>query len=149
MFIVYDINKILRTLPQKYPFLMVDRVLEHKFDESIVAIKNVTVNEPWAVGHFAGRPVFPGVMTIELMAQVGGLIFFDFISDPLANGMKTGLFVCADKVKLLKQITPGDQVVVHAEKVISIGRNSRIKAKCFVDSELVAQGELSFQLVDN
>src|SRR6185436_3606086 len=106
-----DIRRIIDTLPHRYPFLMVDRVLEFIGEDELVAIKNVTINEPFFQGHFPGNPVMPGVLQLEAMAQAAGILMLRRGS---SEG-KTSLFMSADRVKFRKPVRPGDQIIVNAK----------------------------------
>ena len=132
-------------LPHRYPFALVDRVIEHEPGKRAVAIKNVTFNEPQFQGHFPGRPLMPGVLIVEAMAQVGGLIVTQMPDLP------KGLFVFAgiDGVRFRRPVVPGDQLVISCE-LLSLKRQrfGKVKAEAHVDGELVCAGELMFSLVD-
>ncbi|MFZ9849712.1 MAG: 3-hydroxyacyl-ACP dehydratase FabZ [Vulcanococcus sp.] len=132
-------------LPHRYPFALVDRVIEHEPGKRAVAIKNVTFNEPQFQGHFPGRPLMPGVLIVEAMAQVGGLIVTQMPDLP------KGLFVFAgiDGVRFRRPVVPGDQLVISCE-LLSLKRQrfGKVKAEARVDGELVCAGELMFSLVD-
>lgn len=143
---MYGIDKIKEALPQRYPFLLIDRVIEYEFKKSATTIKNVTVNEFWSVGHFDYKPIYPGVLMIETMAQTGGIIFYDFenAKDPL-NG-KDGLLVGVNKTKFLKRVEPGDTIITRAENIISMGEFSKVYCEMFVNDCKVAQSELSYRV---
>ena len=132
-------------LPHRYPFALVDRVIEHEPGKRAVAIKNVTFNEPQFQGHFPGRPLMPGVLIVEAMAQVGGLIVTQMPDLP------KGLFVFAgiDGVRFRRPVVPGDQLVISCE-LLSLKRQRfcKVRAEATVDGELVCAGELMFSLVD-
>ena len=136
---------ILGLLPHRYPFALVDKVIEHVIGERAVAIKNITINEPQFQGHFPNRPLMPGVLIVESMAQVGGLIVSQMPDLP------KGLFVFAgiNNVKFRKPVVPGDQLVITCE-LISIKRKrfGKINGEAHVDGKLVCSGELMFSLVD-
>ena len=132
-------------LPHRYPFALVDRVIEHEPGKSAVALKNVTLNEPQFQGHFPDRPLMPGVLIVEAMAQVGGLIVTQMPNLP------KGLFVFAgiDGVRFRRPVVPGDQLKITCE-LISLKRQrfGKISGKATVDDQLVCSGELMFSLVD-
>jgi len=132
-------------LPHRYPFALVDRVIEHEPGKRAVAIKNVTLNEPQFQGHFPDRPLMPGVLIVEAMAQVGGLIVTQMADLP------NGLFVFAgiDGVRFRRPVVPGDQLTITCE-LISLKRKrfGKISGKATVDDQLVCSGELMFSLVD-
>ncbi len=139
---VEEINKL---LPHRYPFLFVDRIVEYVAGERAVGIKNVTFNEPYFQGHFPGRPIMPGVLIVEAMAQVGGVVLTQM---PDAEG---GLFMFAaiDKVRFRRQVIPGDQLVMTAELLyIKRRRFGKMQARAEVDGQLATEGELTFSLVD-
>ena len=139
------IEEILGLLPHRYPFALVDRVIEHIPGEKAVAIKNITINEPQFQGHFPERPLMPGVLIVESMAQVGGLIVTQMPDLP------SGLFVFAgiNNVKFRRPVVPGDQLVITCQ-LLSIKRKrfGKVKGEAHVEGKLVCSGELMFSLVD-
>ena len=134
------INEILTMLPHAFPFLLVDRVVEVEPGKRIVGIKNVTYNEPFFPGHFPGRPIMPGVLIVEAMAQTAGLLVFKSI--PEEDCKKPVFFLGMDNVKFRKPVVPGDQLRLEVE--ITRQRQSiwGFKGKAFVDEKLVAEAEL-------
>ena len=138
-------EEILGLLPHRYPFALVDRVIDHVPGQKAVAVKNVTINEPQFQGHFPDRPLMPGVLIVESMAQVGGIIVTQMPDLP------KGLFVFAgiNNVKFRKPVLPGDQLIITCE-LLSIKRQrfGKIKGEAQVDGKLVCSGELMFSLVD-
>jgi 3-hydroxyacyl-[acyl-carrier-protein] dehydratase len=142
---VFTIEEIQKLLPHRYPFALVDRITEYVPGKYAVGIKNVTFNEPYFQGHFPGRPMMPGVMIVEAMAQVGGIVLIQL---PEVEG---GLFVFAgiDKVRFRRPVIPGDQLVMTVE-LLSIKRRrfGKMQARALVDGQRVAEGELMFSLVD-
>ena len=132
-------------LPHRFPFALIDRVIEHVPGKKAVALKNVTINEPQFQGHFPERPLMPGVLIVESMAQVGGIIVTQMPDLP------KGLFVFAgiNNVKFRKPVVPGDQLVITCE-LLSIKRQrfGKVKGEAHVDGKLVCSGELMFSLVD-
>ena len=114
-----DSAQIMRLLPHRYPMLLVDRVVEVVKGERIVGIKNVTVNEPFFQGHFPGHPIMPGVLLVEAMAQVGGLLLLDEIEDP---EQKVLYFMTMDKVKFRRPVTPGDTTVSYTHLTLPTNR---------------------------
>ncbi|MFQ5811173.1 MAG: 3-hydroxyacyl-ACP dehydratase FabZ [Armatimonadota bacterium] len=139
-----DIVEIERTLPHRYPFLMVDRIVELEPGERAVGIKNVTRNEEFFVGHFPGEPVMPGVLIMEAMAQVGGVLLLVTINQP----GKLALFGGADAVRFKKRVVPGDQLVSEVRIQKIKGNMGRVAGEARVNGELVARGIYSFALVD-
>jgi len=136
---------ILGLLPHRYPFALVDRVIENVPGQKAVAIKNVTINEPQFQGHFPDRPLMPGVLIVEAMAQVGGLIVSQMPDLP------KGLFVFAgiDSVRFRRPVVPGDQLVLSCELVsIKRKRFGKVRAEAKVEGQLVCSGDLMFSLVD-
>jgi UDP-3-O-[3-hydroxymyristoyl] N-acetylglucosamine deacetylase/3-hydroxyacyl-[acyl-carrier-protein] dehydratase len=139
-----DIRSILDILPQRYPFVMIDRVIEIK-EQEIVAIKNVTFNEPYFNGHFPGNPVMPGVLQLEAMAQTAGVLVVRY------NKWvpKPAFFMSADKVKFRKPVRPGDQVRIHAKLVkVRSGKIALAEATCSVDGQVVSSAELMITVLD-
>lgn len=140
-----DIRRILDTLPHRYPFVMIDRVVEFVGDDALVAIKNVSINEPFFQGHFPGNPVMPGVLQLEAMAQAAGILMLRRGS---AEG-KTTLFMSADKVKFRKPVRPGDQLILNAKLTKTRGNKlASAEVTCTVDGHVVSSGELMFAVVD-
>ncbi len=140
-----NIEQIQALLPHRYPFLLVDRLIENVPGERAVGIKNVTVNEPFFQGHFPGRPIMPGVLIVEAMAQVGGLVLLQMadLKDKLS------LFAGIDKVRFRRPVVPGDQLVMTVELLcIKQKRFGKMQARAEVDGQLVSEGELMFSLVD-
>ncbi len=143
--VVFDTNAIQRILPHRYPFLLVDKIVEFEIDKRIVGIKNVTVNEPFFPGHFPGQPVMPGVLILEAMAQTGGILLLNGIEDPTK---KLAMFMSIDKAKFRKPVLPGDQLVLSLE-VLNMKRKICVMAgKAYVDNNLVAEAELTAAIVD-
>jgi beta-hydroxyacyl-ACP dehydratase FabZ len=140
-----DIGEILKTLPHRYPFLLVDRVLELDPGKHIVAIKNVTMNEPQFTGHWPGNPVMPGVLILEAMAQTGGIMLLCLADD---RG-KTPFFAGADEVRWRKQVRPGDQLVMEATLERRRGNVGRARAVARVDGEVAAEAVFTFALIPN
>ena len=141
---VAELHRVLGMLPHRYPFLLVDRVLELEKDR-VVAIKNVTFNEPFFQGHFPGRPVMPGVLLVEAMAQAGAFITLGHLGpDRKVLFMLAGL----DKVRFRRQVIPGDQVKIEV-KAVKIHRPLwKMSGQAHVDGELVAEAELSAMEVE-
>lgn len=137
------IEEIKSILPHRYPFLLIDRILSIVPGESIIGIKNVTANEEFFNGHFPGKPVMPGVLMVEAMAQVAGVLF---LSQPEHKG-KTPFFCGIDNVRFRRPVVPGDRLEFHAKVLKVRGNTGKVEAEARVDGELVTGGELMFQLV--
>ncbi len=135
-----NIQEILRLLPHRYPFVMIDRVLSITPDENVVALKNVTINEPFFQGHFPSKPVMPGVLMLEGMAQAGGIMAY--CSEPENIGEKLIYFAGIDKARFRKPVEPGDQLIYKLEMLKKKRGITKLAAKAFVDDELVAEAEL-------
>ncbi|WP_457576810.1 3-hydroxyacyl-ACP dehydratase FabZ [Desulfomarina sp.] len=135
-----DILKILDTLPHRYPFVMVDRIISMELGKEIVGLKNVTINEPFFQGHFPGRPVMPGVLILEGMAQVGGIMAF--YAKPETIGEKLIFFAGIDKARFRRPVVPGDQIVFKLEFIKEKRSVMVMSGKAYVDDKLVAQAEL-------
>jgi len=141
-----DIRRVLETLPHRYPFVLIDRVLEFKGDNEIVALKNVTINEPYFNGHFPGNPVMPGVLQLEAMAQAAGILMLRISG----NASKSAFLMSADKVKFRKPVQPGDQLVVNAKLTKSRGNKlATATAECQVGGQVVSSAELMFMILDD
>ena len=138
-----DINEIMRVLPHRFPMLLVDRILEVS-DTSAKGIKNVTINEAFFQGHYPGRPIMPGVLILEAMAQTGAVIL---LGNPAYKGM-IPVIGAIDDVKYRRQVVPGDQLLIDVELLWMRQGVGRIKATATVDGDLAAQMELTFKLLD-
>ncbi len=142
---VLTIEEIQKLLPHRYPFALVDRIIEYVPGKRAVGIKNVTFNEPHFQGHFPGRPMMPGVLIVEAMAQVGGIVLTQL---PELEG---GLFLFAgiDKVRFRRPVVPGDRLIMTVELLcVKRRRFGKMQARSVVDGQLVSEGELMFSLVD-
>jgi len=134
---------IIRIIPHRYPFLLVDKIVEMELGKRVVGIKNVTANEPFFQGHFPGNPIMPGVLIIEAMAQVGGVLARLSIPDVMEREeMGEIVFVSMDKVKFRKPVVPGDQIRFEDEALRTGGRIWKMAGKAFVDGDLVAEANL-------
>ena len=141
----WDIEWILSVLPHRYPILLVDRVLEMEPGKRIVAIKNVTINEPFFLGHFPGRPVMPGVLLIEGMAQAGGLLLLSDIPD---RQNKLLLFASIEAAKFRRPVVPGDQIRYEIEVLRLRSSYCKLAGKVLVDGQLAAEAVLSSAMVE-
>ena len=135
-----DIKEILTILPHRYPFVMVDRILDYEELKHITGIKNVTINEPFFAGHFPGEPVMPGVMILEGMAQIAALLAYISIGDKMAG--KLVYFAGIDNVRFRKVVRPGDQIVFRVECIRMKAKISKMSGKAYVDDQLAAEAEL-------
>jgi len=140
MEIKYDIREIMKFLPHRYPFILVDRILELEPDKKVIALKNVTMNEPFFQGHFPAAPIMPGVLIVEAMAQAGGVLIV--ASAPPEKQGALMFFMGMDKVRFRKQVVPGDQLIL--EIVLLKARSNAVKMSCTatVDGELAAEAEI-------
>jgi UDP-3-O-[3-hydroxymyristoyl] N-acetylglucosamine deacetylase/3-hydroxyacyl-[acyl-carrier-protein] dehydratase len=139
-----DINGVMRLLPHRYPFLLVDRVA--KIDGNhIIGIKNVTMNEPYFQGHFPGHPVMPGVLQLEAMAQVAGIVMLKNAE----NAGKIAYFMSAEDVKWRKPVHPGDVLVIDVELTKMRGKIGKAKGVCKVGGEVVSEAAVTFMLVES
>jgi len=140
-----DITEIMKSLPHRYPFLLVDRVLECNVEEqSIVAIKNVTINEPFFQGHFPGMPIMPGVLQLEAMAQVGGLL----MNQVAGTDGQIPFFMGIDKAKFRRPVTPGDQLMIEVKILKLRSRSVKMEARILVDGKVASQAELMCMMTD-
>lgn len=141
-----DIRGILNLLPHRYPFVMIDRVIEIVSDDELVALKNVTINEPFFQGHYPGRPVMPGVLQVEAMAQAAGVLLLRKLP---ADDNKIAFFMSADKVKFRQAVEPGDSIEIRV-KLVKIRGNKIATAtgECKVGGKLVSSAQLMFMLAD-
>jgi UDP-3-O-[3-hydroxymyristoyl] N-acetylglucosamine deacetylase/3-hydroxyacyl-[acyl-carrier-protein] dehydratase len=140
-----DINRIMELLPHRYPFILVDRIIEMEVGKRAVGIKNVTINEPFFIGHFPGHPIMPGVLQIEAMGQVGGLLLMNSVPDPED---KVVYFIGLDKIKFRKPVTPGDQIRFELEMVKLRGLTCKMKGEAYVDDVLIAEAEMMAMVMD-
>ena len=142
---IVDITRIMQHLPHRYPMLLVDRIVEYEAGKRIVGIKNVTINEPFFQGHYPGHPVMPGVLIIESMAQVGGMLMMDVIENIEDKVM---YFMSLDNVKWRRPVTPGDQLRIEVEVLQLRKHASKMKGSAFVDGQLVAEAEMMARIVN-
>jgi beta-hydroxyacyl-ACP dehydratase FabZ len=135
-----ELDEIQRILPHRYPFLLVDRILSLEVGKRIVGLKNVTYNEPFFPGHFPGRPIMPGVLIIEALAQVGGILAL--VSTP-GNLEKPSIFLMAlDKMRFRKPVVPGDQLILEVETLRSGQKFWKMTGRALVNETVVAEGEM-------
>ncbi len=138
-----DIMKLLNVLPHRYPFLMVDRIVKIEGNEKIVGLKNVTANEPFFQGHFPGHPIMPGVLQLEAIAQVAGVLMLKQVE----NAGKVAYFMSANNVKWRRPVRPGDQLMIEVEMGKSRGNIGKAKGVCKVAGETVSEAEVMFSIV--
>ena len=143
--IEFELHEILQILPHRYPFLLIDKILELIPGESVTAIKNVTINEPYFQGHFPGQPVMPAVYSLECIAQAGAFLLLNTLEEPL----KKNAFISAiDEARFRQPVLPGDQLRIEgiiAKRKLNI---CRFQGRCFVNNTLVAGGLVSANIVD-
>jgi 3-hydroxyacyl-[acyl-carrier-protein] dehydratase len=140
----FDIQEILGLLPHRYPFLLIDRVVEFERGKRLVAIKNVTMNEPFFQGHFPGYPLMPGVLIVEAMAQAGAIIMLHEIPD---RETKLAVFTGIEKAKFRRPVTPGDQLRIEVNVLAFKSRLGRMEANAFVEGKLACQAVLTCSIV--
>ena len=140
-----DIRSILKTLPHRYPFLLIDRIVELEPGPRAVAIKNVTVNEPHFTGHWPENPVMPGVLVVEAMAQTAGVALLTVHQTNNKQAFLGGV----DKMRFRRPVTPGDQLIIEAEVVRWKGTMGRVHIVAKVEGEVACEGDFSFALVDD
>lgn len=137
---IIDIHEILALLPHRYPFILVDRVLELVPEDRIIALKNVTINEPFFQGHFPGDPIMPGVLMLEALAQAGGVLCFK--STPQQAPGSSVLFMGMDKVKFRKPVRPGDQLILDVRLTKLRGKVAKMSGIAKVEENVAAEAEL-------
>ena len=142
---LFDIEKILKILPHRYPFLLVDKVMEIEKGKSIVALKNVTYNEPFFQGHFPDLKVMPGVLVMEAIAQTGGILLYHSIPNP---ENKLVFLSTIDKAKFRKPIVPGDQIRIEVNVLKLKNKICQIRGKALVEGEVAAEGEILAAVLD-
>jgi len=141
---VIDIHQLQRILPHRYPFLMIDRIIEIDGSRRVVGLKNVTINEAFFQGHYPGDPIMPGVLIIEALAQIGGVL----LSQELEHKGKVAVLLSLDKVKFRRAVRPGDQLILEAEAVRVRSSTGHVKGRARVGGDLVAEAEIKFILTD-
>ena len=141
---IFNTKDIEKILPHRYPFLLVDRILEINLEENeIVGLKNVTVNEPFFQGHFPGAPIMPGVLILEALAQAGGILVHQKGYDK-----KIAVLLNVTGAKFRRPVTPGDVLHLHAKGLHVSGNGGKIQAKAMIGEQIAAEAELSFAMVD-
>ncbi len=145
-----DINQILAILPHRYPFLLIDRVLEIEPRKRIVALKNVTINEPFFIGHFPGNPIMPGVLTVEAMAQAGAVLLLTEFPD---RNTKLVFFTGIERARFRRPVVPGDQLRIEVNvlawrQIAGLRIAGRMDGKVFVEGKLAAEAMISCAVVD-
>ena len=140
----WDINMIMDIMPHRYPFLLVDRIIELEDNRRVVGIKNVTINEPFFNGHFPGHPIMPAVLIIEAMAQVGGILLLSNVDNPEDYLV---YFIKIDRAKFRKPVLPGDQLRFELEMLSLKKKFCKMRGKAFVDGSVVAEADLSSTIV--
>jgi 3-hydroxyacyl-[acyl-carrier-protein] dehydratase len=142
-----DVRKIMQYLPHRYPFLLVDRIVDIKVGEYLLAYKNVSIGEPYFQGHFPGLPVMPGVLILEALAQAGGLIAFNMLTDEEMDG-KVFLFTGIDKAKFRRPVVPGDRLDLRLDDIRRKMTMFKMHALASVDGDVAAEAELNAVMVD-
>ncbi|MCG6915449.1 bifunctional UDP-3-O-[3-hydroxymyristoyl] N-acetylglucosamine deacetylase/3-hydroxyacyl-ACP dehydratase [bacterium BMS3Abin03] len=143
--VVFDTAAIERILPHRYPFLLVDKIIEMELDKKVVGVKSVTMNEPFFQGHFPGHPIMPGVLIVEAMAQTGGVFIWNIIPNP---DEKHVYFMQINNVKFRKTVVPGDQLFMEVELISKKSKLIMMKGKAYVDNVLVTEAEFTVAIVD-
>jgi len=144
--VVYGINEIMKFLPHRYPFLLVDRIVELEPEKRIVGLKNVTINEPFFQGHFPGAPVMPGVLIIESMAQVAGVMIYRDLPD---KEKKLIYFTGIEDAKFRRPVLPGDQLRIEMELLNRRSNFGKMQGRATVDGKLVAEAVVLFAIADH
>ena len=142
---VFSIKDILKVLPHRYPFILIDKVEIKNLGHDLIAQKNITINEPYFQGHFPNQPVLPGVLTIEMMAQAGSFLILSQVENPLKKNM---FFSSVENAKFKKPIVPGDILKIHIKLIKKRLGLCKFKGECFVESDLVACSNFSANIVD-
>lgn len=137
-----DTNEVMKILPHRYPFLMIDRVLKFEGENKAVGVKNITINEPFFQGHFPNLPVMPGVLQVEAMAQLASILFLRKMDE----AGRIGFFMSADGIKFRKPVTPGDTLIIQVELTKSRGKIAKAVGQCTVNGEVVSEGEMTFAI---
>ncbi|MGA8041620.1 MAG: 3-hydroxyacyl-ACP dehydratase FabZ [Terracidiphilus sp.] len=140
----FDIQEILEFLPHRYPFLLIDRIVEFEPAKRTVAIKNVTINEPYFQGHFPGHPIMPGVLVVEAMAQAGAVLMLHGMPD---RQTKLAVFTGIDNAKFRRQVVPGDQLRIEVDVLSFRTRAGRMAGKAFIDGKVACEATLTCMIV--
>lgn len=140
---VLDVNELMKLLPHRYPFLMVDRIVAFEGDTKCTGVKSVTINEPFFQGHFPGHPVMPGVLQVEAMAQVASIVFLR----QSGSAGRLGYFMSADAVKFRKPVLPGDTLFIHVEVTKARRNIAKANGRCLVNGEVVSEAEMMFGFI--
>ena len=141
----FDINDIIKILPNRYPFILIDKIEIVEPGISLTALKNVTINEPFFQGHFPGQPIMPGVLSLEVLCQAGSFLMLNQVDDPLEKNM---FFTTVEKAKFKKPITPGDQLQIEVELVKRKLNLCKFHGKCKINGELAVDALFTANLVD-
>jgi beta-hydroxyacyl-ACP dehydratase FabZ len=141
---IFDIQEVLKYLPHRYPFLLVDRILEYEENRRIVGLKNVTINEPFFPGHFPGVPIMPGVLILEAMAQVGGFLVFKAEQE---RHKKLVFFSGVENARFRRPVRPGDQIQIEMVVIRVKSRIGKLHGTATVDGQTVAEAEILFSMV--
>jgi UDP-3-O-[3-hydroxymyristoyl] N-acetylglucosamine deacetylase/3-hydroxyacyl-[acyl-carrier-protein] dehydratase len=136
--------RLLNILPHRYPFLLVDRILKIEGEQKITGLKNVTMNEPYFQGHFPGHPIMPGVLQVEAIAQVAGVLMLNASQ----NEKRVAYFMSANNVKFRKPVRPGDQLIIEVEMGKSRGKIGKAKGVCKVGGDVVSEAEVMFSIIE-
>ena len=140
-----SIEEIMKALPHRYPFLLVDRILEMEPKKRVIGLKNVTINEPFFQGHFPGHPIMPGVLIVEAMAQVGGILLMGEFADPES---KVVYFMSLDNVKFRRPVKPGDQLRFELDMTQIRGTVCKMRGVAKVDGEVVCEADMAAMVRD-
>ena len=142
-----DINEIMKILPHRYPFLLVDRIIDGEHGKSCIGLKNVTINEPFFQGHFPGHPVMPGVLIIEAMAQVAGIMAY--LASDEATKAKVTYFMAIDNARFRKPVVPGDQLRIEVTTTMNRRGIWGVAGKAYVGDTLVTEADLKATFADS